>query len=75
MLPTDPPERFTCGYCGKEMSWNELQSHSTQQDYDDYKAKHPDFKGAIWLAMILETMGRVDLSTNETMINYMRISK
>jgi hypothetical protein len=66
----DNSEKYTCGYCGKVMLWNEIKHHNIQDDYNRYKANHPDFKGAIWLAMILDTMNGIKLSDNSTHIVY-----
>lgn len=70
LIPNDDTPFYTCGYCGKVMTWLEHQEHNIQDDYNAFKAKYPNYKGSVWLGMIKRTLGVLDLPTNDTNIIY-----
>ena len=69
-MPTNLDEMYTCGYCGRVMSWSDMQEHNPSEDLKEYKAKYPNRKTAAWIDMIQDTMRNIDLTTNNTHIIY-----
>lgn len=67
---TDSEQTYTCGYCGKVMSWAEIQEHNPSDDLVAYKKKYPNRKSAAWIDMIQDTMRNIDLSTDDSSIIY-----
>jgi hypothetical protein len=66
----DAEQTYTCGYCGKVMTWMEHLDHDINEDARLYREKYPKYTGAVWLAMIMDTMRGIDLATNSSNIIY-----
>lgn len=69
-MATNLDEMYTCGYCGRVMSWTEIQEHNPSDDLKAYKEAYPNHKGHAWIDMIQATMRGIDLTTNNTHIIY-----